>query len=446
MAQYRKDTNTYLPQEKTLFEVVMLADQYGNVIGPANPSGVAVDGFGRARVSNPVTLFDSFHRYKDNEKIGTANSAGTTVIHDANSSSVVCSVGTANNNYIYRESNRVFAYQPGKSLQIMQSFVLAPAQTGLRQRYGYFGTENGLFLEQDGHNIYFVKRSKSNGTVIETRVAQSNWNIDTLDGSNTGPGTDGSPVSNRNPSALTLNLSKAQILWHDIEWLGTGSVRVGFVINGRLVHCHTWNHANIIDNTYMTTGCLPIRCEIQNTAATTNNSNLRIICATVISEGGYQLNGRPKTAGALPNTSYTLATPGVFYPVAAIRLKSETPDAIVVVKDVDVLGLTGNGTRLAYRLVSGATITGGTWVDAGADSSVQYNITGTSMTGGTYLTGGYTYVAQQSGAPGTLPKNDFLFQLERNSLAGTNSTYVLAVAGYGSNDTCLGSISWEEVT
>lgn len=446
MAQFRKDTNTYLPQEKTLFEVVMLADQYGNVIGPANPSGMAVDAFGRARVSQPLTLFDSFHRYQDNGKIGTANSAGTTVTHDANSSSILCSVGTANGNYVYRESNRVFAYQPGKSLQILQTFVMAPAQTGLRQRYGYFGTENGVFLEQDGHNIYFVRRSKSNGTVTETRVAQADWNVDTLDGSNTGPTAEGNPVANRNPSGLNVDLTKAQILFHDIEWLGVGSVRAGFVINGKLIHCHTWNHANIVNNTYMTTACLPTRCEIENTAATTNNSNLRIICSSVMSEGGYELRGRPKTIGQNPNTSYSLATAGDFYPVVALRLKSERADAIVVPKNISVLGLTGNGTRIAYRIITGANVAGGTWVSAGADSAIQYNITGTSLTGGTSHVNGFAYVAQQGGNAIQLSDGEFQFQLERNNFTGTNTTFILAVAGYGNGDTCIGSIDWQEIT
>jgi hypothetical protein len=446
MAMFRKDTNSYLPQEKTIFEVVMIADQYGSVVGPANPSGTAVDAFGRARVSNPVTLFDSFHRYQDNGKIGTANSSGTTVTHDTNSSSVVCNVGTANNNYVYRESNRVFAYQPGKSLQIMQTFVMAPAQTGLRQRYGYFNADNGFFLEQDGHNIYFVKRSKSTGTVVETRIAKADWNIDTLDGSNTGPNPDGTPTSNRNPSGLTLDLSKAQILWHDVEWLGVGSVRVGFVINGKFIHCHTWNHANIVDITYMTTACLPVRCEIQNTANTSNTSNLRIICATVISEGGYQLSGKPRTVGQLPNSAYTMASVGTYYPVVAIRLKSETPDAIVIPKNISLMAKTGNGTTQKWAIVSDTTITGGSWTSAGTDSSVQYNITGTAMSGGNYLRSGYVYQAQQGTGAASLKDGEFILQLERNNFTNSNSTFVLAVTPGGNGDTCVGSIDWEEVT
>jgi hypothetical protein len=424
----------------------MIADQYGGVVGPSNPSGTAVDAFGRARVSQPVTLFDSFHRYQDNGKVGTSNSSGTIVTHDANSSSILCNVGTANNNYIYRETNRVFAYQPGKSLQILETFVMAPAQTGLRQRYGYFNQDNGFFLEQNGHNIYFVKRSKSTGTVVETRIAKADWNIDTLDGSNVGPDPQGTPVANRNPSGLTLDLSKSQILWHDIEWLGVGSVRVGFVINGKFVHCHTWNHANTLDIPYMTTACLPLRCEIQNTADTSNISNLRAICSTVISEGGYQLSGKPRTAGHLPNSAYTMASTGTYYPVVAIRLKSQTPDAIVVPKNISLMAKSGNGTTQKWVIVSGATVTGGTWTSAGTDSSVQYNLTGTAMTGGTFLRSGYVYQAQQGTGAASLKDGEFVLQLERNNFTNSNTTFVLAVAPGGNGDTCVGSIDWEEVT
>lgn len=446
MAQYRKDTNQYLPQEKTLFETVMVADQYGNVTG-SNPSGMAVDAFGRARTSNPTTLFDSFHRYQDTGRINTANSTfDSSFRHDANSSSIICSIGTSNGAYVYRESSRVFAYQPGKSLQVLQTYVMAPAQTGLRQRYGYFGTDNGIFIEQDGHNLYFVIRNRTNGSISENRVLQSEWNVDTLDGTNTGAWTEGPPVQNRNPSGLTLDMSKAQIMFLDIEWLGLGTVRCGFVINGKFVHCHSFHHSNILTTPYIGTACLPIRAEIQNTANTGNSSNLRIVCSTVISEGGYEARGRQKTAGILPNTSYTMATAGVFYPVVSIRLKSDRADGIVLPKNIHVLGKGGNGSTQAYKIVTGATITGGTWVDAGPDSSVQYNISGTAMSGGTDLKSGYLYVAQQGGAAASLDGDLFRYQLERNSFTGTNTTFTLAVAGSGASDTCVGSIDWEEPT
>lgn len=435
MAQFRKDTHVYLDQEKTIFEVVMLADQYGNLVGPANPSGVAVDAFGRSRISQPITLFDSFHRYRENDKWNTANSAtGSTSTYSANSAAISMSVGTANGNYVYRETTKVFAYQPGKSLHFLQTFVFATAQTGLRQRNGYFSSENGVYLELDGSTLYFVIRSKSTGTITETRVPQSQWNIDKLDGTG--------------PSLFTLDITKAHIFWGDVEWLGVGTVRCGFVINGQLIHCHSFHHSNLIASTYMTTACLPLRFEIENTANVTNSSTMQAICSSVISEGGYELRGDQYSIGNLPNNAYTLTTAGVFYPVAAIRIRSDRPDAIVLPKNICILGLTGNGSRVAYKLVSGANVAGGTWVNADtANSSVQYNLTATSMSGGRdYITQYQAINNQGSVAQGVLGNDLFRHQLERNSFTGTNTTFVLAVAGAGSADTVLGAIDWEEIS
>lgn len=447
MAQYRKDLNQYLPQEKTLFETVMLADQYGNVIGGANPSGMAVDAFGRSRVSQPFTLFDSFHRFQDNGRINTANSAlDSYFVHNANTSSIICHVGTSNGSYVYRESSRVFAYQPGKSLQILQTYVMAPAQTGLRQRYGYFGTDNGVFIEQDGHNLYFVVRNKPDGSVNENRVAQANWNIDTLDGTNTGAWTENPPTPNRNPSGLKLDMTKAQIMFIDIEWLGLGTVRCGFVINGRLIHCHSFHHSNILTTPYMGTACLPVRAEIENTAATGNSSNLRIVCTSVISEGGYELRGRPKTAGHGANSGYDLASADTWYPVACIRLKSERQDGIVIPKDINLGASSASGSVIKYKIVVGANVSGGLWVSAGTDSSVQYNINAASFTGGTDFVSGFVTVTNQASTPVKLSDSIFRYQLERNSFNTTNSVFMIAAQTSKAGDDVYAAIDWEEIT
>jgi hypothetical protein len=445
MAQFRKDLNQYLNQEKTIFETVMVSDQYGNLTG-SNPSGMAVDAFGRARVSQPFTLFDSFHRYQDNGRISTANSNGTTVIHSTNSSSIICSIGTANGQYVYRESSRVFAYQPGKSLQILQTYVMAPAQTGLRQRYGYFGKDNGIFIEQDGHELFFVVRNRTNGSITETKVAQADWNIDTIDGSNTGAWTEGPPPANRNPSGFTLDMSKAQIMFMDIEWLGLGTVRCGFVINGRFIHCHSFHHSNILAIPYMGTACLPVRTEIENTANTSNSSNLRIVCATVISEGGYELRGRPRTIGQDVGVEYNLTSANTWYPIACIRLKSEREDGIVLPKDISIAAVSASGSVIKYKVVVGANVSGGSWISAGNDSSVQYNINAASYTGGTDFVSGFTVVTNQSSSPIALGDGIFKYQLERNSFNGTNTVFMIAAQSSKAGDDVYSSIDWEEIT
>ena len=437
MAQYRKDTNRYLGDGTSIFEVVMLADQYGNVIGPANPSGMAVDAFGRARVSNPLTLFDSYNRYDANGKFHTATVSGGSTTFVANTAALQMNLTTANNAQVIRESKRVFAYQPGKSLQILQTFIMNPAKEGLRQRVGYFNGENGIFLELDGDTLSFVKRSNATSTPTDTKVAQANWNLDTLDGTG--------------PSALTLDISKAQIIFIDVEWLGLGTVRVGFVINGQLIHCHSFHHANEIDGPYMTTACLPVRYEITNTAETANNSTLKQVCSSVISEGGYELRGKPRSIGTPANTPVTLATAGVWYPIVSMRLKSTHIDSIVIPTNISVLG-EGNGGRVKYGLIENGTlsIAGGgtvTFTSANNDSSVEYNMTANVITGGIVMQQGFLGITNQSADSVTLDRDAlFKFQLERNGLTQTPAILTLAVMPGTAGDEASGSIDWEEIT
>jgi hypothetical protein len=435
MAQFNKNTHLYLDQAKTLFEVVMVADQYGNMIGPANPTGMAVDAFGRARSSEPMTLFDSFNRYQINGGFVSSNAANASISYDANTSIVTLNIANTAGSYAYRETTKVFAYQPGKSLQILNTFVMNSPQTGLTQRVGYFGANNGIFLEQANSTISFVKRSYTTGSVVDTPVNQADWNLDKLDGTG--------------PSLLTLDLTKPQIFFTDVEWLGVGSVRCGFVINGQLIHCHSFHHANQANatGTYMTTACLPVRYEIFNTANTANSSTLDQICTSVISEGGYELRGRPRTASQPnANTLYDLPSAGVYYPALAIRLKADRLDALVIPKNINVLGV-GNNTRIHWKVQFGATISGGTWISAGSDSAVEYNANATSMTSGTALVQGFLGVNNQSGATATLDGgNTFKYQLERNSFTSTPTTFVIACTGAANGDDVLTSIDWEEIT
>lgn len=435
MAQFRKDTHQYLPDGKTIFEVMMLADQYGNLVGPANPSGVAVDAFGRSRVSTPLTLFDSSHRYKDNNLWSTSNTSTATYNFNANAGLIELKVDNTANAEVIRETTKVFSYQPGKSLQTLNTFVFNPAKAGLRQRAGYYGAQNGIYLEQDGSNVYFVERSYSSGAVLETRVAQANWNIDTLLGS----------VSS-SPSQITLDLSKAQILFFDIEWLGLGTVRCGFVIDGRLIHCHSFHHANLIDSTYMTTASLPLRYEIKNTTSTASNSVMKQVCSSVISEGGYELRGEQRSIGTAINAPYALTTVGTYYPVVSLRLKADHLDAIVILTAVSLLGI-GNGINFGWKVIRGGTVTTTSWTDYGSDSAVEYTITGTAITGGRVMASGYLNSSNQ-GSPSLdiLKEALFKFQLERNGLTSTPETLTFAVTASSSTSNCYASFDWEEIS
>ena len=431
MAQYRRDTNQYLPDSKTIFEVMMHSDQYGNIVGPANPSGMSVDAFGRARVTTPFTLFDSSHRYRDNGLWVQSNTNNTTITFSANEGLMNLAIGTANNDEIIRETTKVFSYQPGKSLQILNTFVMSPTKTNLRQRVGYYGANNGIYLEQDGTNIYFVERSFNTGAVTEIRVEKVDWNVDPLDGTG--------------PSLMTLDLTKAQILFTDIEWLGLGTVRCGFVIDGRLIHCHSFHHANYITSTYMTTASLPLRYEIKNTGATTSNSLLKQVCSSVISEGGYELRGSQQAIGTPITAARSLATAGTFYPIVSLRLKATSLDAVVILTALSCIADTASNFNWQVR--ASTTTTGGTWVSAGDDSAVEYNITGTGTSGGRTLASGYfTSTASTSASVDILKEALFKFQLERNSFTGTPLEISLVLAAKTNGESVYGSMDWEEIS
>jgi hypothetical protein len=446
MAQWRIDSHEWKqPHNVTLFEAVMLADPYGNLVGPANPSGVAVDAFGRARVSTPLTLFDSSHRYRDNGLWSTSNTAGTTVAHSTNQGLINLTLPTTANAEIIRETTKTCSYQPGKSLFVLNTFVPATPKANLRQRVGYFGAENGIYFEIDGTDAYLVERSYVTGELVETRVAQANWNNDTLQGSTVNvPGQGLGPC----PSNIELDLTKAQIFWMDIEWLGLGSVRCGFVIDGKLVHCHSFHHANLIASTYITTASLPLRYEIKNTGTTISSSTMGQVCSSVVSEGGYELRGLQQAASVPITAPVDLPTAGTYYTVLSIRLKASPNrlDAIVILTALSVLGITNNA-HYNWQVRASGTSNGGTWVDAGTNSAVEYKIDGGTYDGGRILASGYTSGSNQgSSSVDILKEALFKFQLERNGLTGAPFELSLVAASNSGGADIYASMDWEEVS
>jgi len=427
MAQYRIDRNQFLANGNTIYEVVMLADSEGNLTGGGNFHGAAVDAFGRARFSEPYTLFESDNTNTASTKfdvktVGTANSDFKVA-----ESVVNLNVGTASGDLSRRRSKRRMAYQPGKSLQILESFTMNAAKENLTQRIGFYDDENGFFLEQDGTDVYFVKRSSVTGSVVETRVAQANWNGDTLDGTIT-----------TSTSGVVLDLTKSQILSMDIEWLGVGSVRMGFVIDGAMIIAHTFHHANLGTTTYTTRSNLPLTYEILNSGITASASVLKSICATVMSEGGFEPRGISKTkssAGDLSGTNVNSA----WTQLVSIRLKANT--GVVVPTGIDVLNI--SNVDYEWGLFKNITPnTALTWVDT---TDLVQTATGnnvilswTDRIAGGYL-GGKT-------APITLGDGGLEWNSQLGVFAnGDVETVTLGIRSGSTSKSAAGIIKWIEV-
>ena len=426
-------TNYWHPQETNLLNLHK-AMEYNSLGQPVirTTSGAAPtanDAFGRLRVSNPLTLFDSFYRYNDNDKFNEYTNGTASITSNSSSAMTAMTIGTTSGDAAYLESTRVFAYQPGKSLQAMMSVVLAPTKDNLRQRIGYFSADNGIYLEQSGSTVSLNIRSNVTGTISYETVTQANWNGDPLDGNGV--------------STLVLDLTKAQIFWIDIEWLGVGTVRCGFVIDGQFITAHQFQHANRIASTYMTTACLPIRYEIENTGSTSSSSTLYQICTTVISEGGYELKGKPTSIGHLLSAPYVLSNPNTLYPIMSIRLKTSRLGAIVLPKNYSI-GLTGNN-NFRFVLLLGGTTVDGTWISAGTNSSVEYNLTGTSISGG-HVAEWRQIIGSNQFAGAADITEPFKYQLERNSFTNTTTELTICLTTSGNNVNVYAAINWEEIT
>jgi hypothetical protein len=406
---------------------VALADDANVVI--SGFSGATADAFGRLRVSNPFTLFDTNARYYNHNQFSNAVVGTGNVVYVQSQSSFQLNVGSANGDSVIRETKRVFPYQPGKSQLALNTFCFNTPKASLRQRVGLFGANDGVFFENDGTYNYMVIRSGSTGA--EERVRQDAWNGDRLNGAG----------GANNPSGVTLYPNRTQIFYSDVEWLGVGSVRVGFIIDGVYYLCHTFNHANQSGNTmvYMTTATLPIRYEITNTAATTGASMMTQICSTVISEGGYNSFGTTQSAGT-GTTQKRLANANTYYPIVSIRLNSSRLDSIVVPRQIDVLSPSVNYYR--WVLLENATLTGATWATTSPTGTVDIDLSATAVSGGTEIQSGYASSRELT----QLSNVDFFqYQLGR-TIAGVSDTVTLALAATANNADVLAEMGWQELT
>jgi len=411
-----------------------LLEQIVTTTGSAVPisiGGTNVDAFGRLRISAPYTIFDSQNRYAIDNQFDTSTATGGSTTYLPNESSVRMDVTTSSGSEVVRQTYRCMPYQPGKGLLLLATFVMNTAKTGLRQRVGYFGTQNGVFLQQNDSTVSFVLRSYISGSVSDARtVNQADWNGDKLDGTGA--------------SGYTLDLTKAQILWMDFEWLGVGSVRCGFIIDGNYIVCHTFENANDITSVYMTTAILPIRYEITNTAATASASSMKQICSSVVSEGGYEQTSIEHVARRT-TTKTSIGT--TFLPLVSIRLASTALNAVVLPVKFNVMP-TSTGDDFEVILAKNSTgLTSASWAAVASDANVEQDTSATAMTVGTIVDIQYVKSTNQSSGTINQPASyNWDLQLG-SSLTGTSDIYTLGIRVLsGSTGAAIGSLTFYDLT
>ena len=256
---------------------------------------------------------------------------------------------------------------------------------------------------------------------------------------------DGDKLNGTGESGYTLDPTKATILFMDFEWLGMGAVRVGFVIDGKFIVAHTFKNANDLSTVYMQTANLPIRYEIE-TAATlaAGTYTLQQVCSTTLIEGGYSPEGRKKMIGtAALGSPSTLTTGDTWYSIAAIRIKSSRPYAVIVPTGYDVSALTNADYECG--LFYGVTLASGSYSYTSFDDNIEYDLTTRALSAtGTRIAGNYL---SGKAAPTITLAGDIPFANQLGqTIGGTSDILTLAARGKSNNNDIAGLIKWFDLT
>lgn len=387
-----------------------------------------IDAFGRQRVSDPVTLFDSQLTVNDQPLLWESAGAGTAA-HVAAKSAVQLSV--AGGESILRQSRQYIRYQPGKSQLILMTGVLGAATADITQRIGYYDDMNGIYFQQTSTGLAVVRRSSVSGTTVNTAVAQADWNIDTMDGNGA--------------SGITIDTTKAQIFFIDIEWLGVGRVRCAFVVDGKVYYCHQFLNTNTFDTIYMQSANLPLRYELIS-GSTGTASDMFQICSSVISEGGFEADrGIPHSVG---HGSAGIASVQARRPVLSIEPVTTYNGTVnhgeIVPLDVSIYAVTN---PVFWEVVYGGTISGGSFGSVGSNSIVEYDVAGTAISGGEVIASGYVAAAGNPQQAKAITEGALASKLPMaTGYSGTVPIPLSVVCtGIGGAATVYASVTWREL-
>jgi len=422
MAQWNKNEQDYLNQERSLFEVFNIADHWGE----QTDWRPQFSNNNRLKVAPYQTVFFNTFQYGKETDVWDERVVGVgTATHSVNASNVILEVGSTAGSKVIRQTKQVMRYIPGRSATLAFAIRLEQPKVGIRRRFGLFDEYNGAFFEDDGGTYSYVIRSTTTGITTETRVTRENWNGEKFDGNGY--------------TGVTADPTKQQMISINYEWYGAGLVQFNWLMKNETIHSHTFDNANTNNTVWCGTPFLPIRVEIENITGVAGTHYLYQGSNSLIQEG------EPEKLGTLlsisnPITGTTMTAANTFYPIISLRLKPNNLTAVMLLRSLQAA--TNDNTNVYWRLIENTTLTGGTWVDhPDPNSFMEYNITATALSGGTNLLNGFTV----GGGSQLIEVDDkAALQLGRTGIGTISDTYTLACASPNTNKAALAVLNWIE--
>jgi len=422
MAQWNKQTQDFLNQERSLFEVFNIADHWGN----QTDWRPQFSDNNRLKVAPFQTVFFNTFQYGKETDVWDESVVGVgTATHNASSSNVVMEVGSTAGSKVVRQTKQVMRYIPGRPATLAFAIRLEAPQVGIRRRFGLFNETDGAFFEDDGGTYSYVIRSSATGITTETRVTRENWNGEKFDGNGY--------------TGVTADATKQQMISINYEWYGAGGVTFNWLMKNETIVSHEFENSNVNDLVWCRSPFLPIRCEIENVTGVAGTHYLYQGSNSLIQEG------EPEKLGTLlsisnPITGTTLTNANTFYPVISLRLKTSALQAVMLLRSLQAV--TNDNTNVYWRLYQNSTLTGASWADhPDPNSFMQYDTTATALTGGTTLLSGFTIAG---GASLVDVDDKAALQIGRSGIGTISDTYTLACAAPNVNKAALAVLNWIE--
>lgn len=387
-----------------------------------------LDAFSRLRTSHPQSIFDAQMTYDlqpilfEAIKVNT----GADVTHDAtNRMALMTFAATPTGGKAFMQTYECFRYQPGRSHFIFCSFNFNGGVANCLKFAGYCDGTNGIQIQLNGTAWEIALLSGT--TLGNSTIAQTNWNLDKLNGTGT--------------SGLTLDSTKTQILVIDFQALYSGRVRVGFDIGGQIVYAHQFLNANVSLYPYIQSANLPIR--VGMTCTGTVSTTMNYICSSVSSEGG--LSNSPTYTFTTPNTAVTAAN-GVATYLMALQPRT-TFNSIVNRGKISLISIDFSVTganNVFWQLCIGQALTGTSYANVNTTYSIMNLDTAGTLSGTPAIILDSGYASSNKTATSAIPVARYPITLDAAGSVRNLGTLVLLVTGIGGNTAMSAAMTWTE--
>lgn len=329
---------------------------------------VQFDAFGSIQTTNMTSLGTYMHNYDDLPSVYSNIIEGNaTGLYYGDKGSYILRCTTDPTDRIFRGTNKYHQYHPGSSQFIkMTCGVGDGGKTNVVRRWGYYDDNNGIFFELYESTLNVVLRRNMGNGVEETRIPQSEWNGDRLDGSGL--------------SGMVVNPDKNNLWWMDLAYLGGGRVRMGvFAPDGSRLTAHSFNNSNAFDYSYMRTATLPVAFEQFNLAGGAGSTSEMNIQAATVDQEQTLFPIHSFFGASLP--SKTITGPDYVH-LASFRAtefyKGRINHLVALPDAIDVFAqdsTTGEARSVRVALALNPSLTAPTWANTGdSESGVEYSV------------------------------------------------------------------------